>query len=40
MVDIKSKKCKCGKKQPSFGLSTDEKATCCATCKTDGMVDI
>ena len=28
------------KKRPSFGLPNDEKATCCATCKTEGMVDI
>jgi hypothetical protein len=40
MVDIKHKKCKCGKKIPSFGNIEDEKATCCATCKTAGMVNI
>lgn len=33
--------CKCPKrKQPSFGLPDDKRPTCCASCKTDGMIDI
>ena len=36
---MSKRKCKCGK-QPYFGNIEDEKATCCATCKTAGMVDI
>ena len=40
MVNIKSPKCRCGRAQPAFGMPGDARATCCATCKEDGMVNI
>jgi competence protein ComGC len=39
MIDIKHKKCPCGKR-PCFGFENDEKPTCCKDCKQDGMIDI
>ena len=38
MVDVKSKKCPCGK-YPIYGLS-GSRPTCCTKCKTDDMVNI
>lgn len=36
-----AKTCSCGKaKKPCFGLSSDQKATCCSKCKTAEMVDV
>jgi hypothetical protein len=32
-----NRKCLCGKKQPSFGLEEDKRATCCKDCKSDNM---
>jgi hypothetical protein len=40
MVDIKNKKCKCGKVRPCFGLPTDKRPTCCVKCKDEYMVNI
>ena len=40
MVDIKNRKCRCGRAIPYFGMAGDARATCCASCKEDGMVDI
>jgi hypothetical protein len=39
MVDIRTKKCPCGK-QPVFGKKGDKKATSCVKCKTTDMVNI
>jgi hypothetical protein len=39
MINIKDKKCICGKR-PSFGFENDEKATCCKDCKKEGMINI
>ncbi len=39
MVDIKSKRCECGK-QPSFCFPGDRTRTCCSSCKKEGMVNI
>jgi len=39
MIDIVSKKCKCGK-NPNFGFKDDKRPTCCADCKKPGMIDI
>ncbi|CAE8739027.1 unnamed protein product [Polarella glacialis] len=40
MVDIRHRKCTCGRSQPSFGFRDDERPTCCAQCKSSDMVDI
>jgi EsV-1-7 cysteine-rich motif len=41
MIDIvNSRRCICGRAQPSFGFQGDKRATCCASCKMDGMIDI
>jgi len=32
--------CKCGSSVPRFKLPTDERASCCAKCKIDGMINI
>jgi hypothetical protein len=41
MCDVKSRKCvRCKKKQPTFGMPDDERATYCCACKLNGMVDI
>jgi len=39
MIDIKNKKCKCGKRM-YFGLPDDKRASACNGCKTEGMIDI
>ena len=39
MVDIKHKKCKCGKR-PNFNEPGETNAICCSQCKTDTMVDV
>ena len=39
MVDIKNKRCACGK-HPYLGFPGDTTPTCCSSCKKDGMVDI
>ena len=40
MVDIVSKKCKCGRVKPCFGLPADAQPTCSAQCKSPNMSDI
>ena len=40
MVDILSKKCKCGKGFPNFNEPTETKPICCSQCKTDTMIDV
>jgi hypothetical protein len=40
MINIKNKRCVCGKKIPSFGNIGDKNATCCYECKTHDMIDI
>jgi hypothetical protein len=41
MIDVKHKRCQCGKStKPVFNLSGESTAKYCATCKKDGMVDV
>ena len=40
MVDVKSKKCKCGKARPTYNEPGETKAICCSSCKTETMVDV
>ena len=40
MIDVVSKRCKCGKSQPFFNVSTEIKGVCCKICKTDDMIDV
>lgn len=41
MVNLVSKKCRCGKVTgPIFGFLSDKKGVCCDECKEDGMVDV
>ena len=40
MIDIKNKKCKCGKSVPYFNFKEFKKAICCSKCKEQGMIDI
>jgi hypothetical protein len=37
---IRYKKCVCGKTEPNYGLSTDERPSCCSICKTNDMIDL
>jgi hypothetical protein len=39
MIDIKNKKCKCGK-SPHYNEPNEIKPICCASCKTDTMIDV
>jgi hypothetical protein len=39
MFDLSRKLCICGK-QPSFGLSNDNKPSCCIKCKTSEMINL
>ena len=39
MIDIKNKKCKCGR-QPCFNFHYSTKPICCSKCKEVGMIDI
>ena len=39
MIDVKNKKCACGKGQPSFNVE-GKKAKHCAACKTEDMIDV
>ena len=39
MVDVKSRRCSCGKSQPHFGMPGG-RATHCKECKEQGMVDV
>ena len=40
MIDIKNKRCVCGKSQPTFGNIGDKMPSCCVSCKSVNMVDI
>ena len=40
MIDVVSKKCKCGKARPYFNLPGQNKPMCCSECKTDDMIDV
>jgi hypothetical protein len=40
MVDVISKKCRCGKARPSYNEPNETTAICCATCKTDTMINV
>ena len=40
MIDVKNKKCRCGKKTPYFNYPEEKKAICCVDCKDPGMVDV
>ena len=40
MIDVKNKKCKCGKSQPIYNEPGQTKAICCKDCKTPTMVDV
>ena len=40
MVDVISKKCKCGKALPTFNEPGETRAICCSSCKTETMVDV
>ena len=40
MIDIKNRKCNCGKHQPNFGFFYDLIPNYCSECKEDNMIDI
>ena len=40
MINVKSKKCKCGKSCPCFNEPGEKKAICCFKCKTDTMINV
>jgi hypothetical protein len=40
MLNLRKTFCKCGKSQAYFGFKTDVKGTCCAICRSEGMIDI
>ena len=40
MVNVKDKKCKCGKTRPIYNEPGQTKAICCMKCKTNTMVDV
>jgi hypothetical protein len=40
MINLKNRKCKCGKSQPSFNEPGKKVPICCASCKTNTMIDI
>ena len=40
MIDVKNKKCYCGKAQPFFNELGETKAIYCSSCKTDTMIDV
>ena len=40
MVNVKSKKCKCGKAIPNFNEPGETIAVCCKSCKTKTMIDV
>jgi hypothetical protein len=40
MVDIKHKKCNCGKARPTFNEPGETIGICCVSCKTETMVDV
>jgi hypothetical protein len=40
MVNVRHKKCQCGKAQPSYNEPGQTNAICCSSCKTETMVDV
>ena len=40
MVDVKNKKCKCGKARPTYNESGQTKPICCSACKTTTMINV
>ena len=40
MIDVKHKRCKCGKTRPCFNVSDETVGVCCKDCKTDDMIDV
>jgi len=40
MVDVKHKRCKCGKARPTYNEPNEKTAICCAKCRTNTMVDV
>jgi hypothetical protein len=40
MIDVVSKRCKCGKSQPSFNVPGGKKGVCCKICKTVDMINV
>jgi hypothetical protein len=40
MINVRDKRCKCGKVRPSFNEPGETNALCCASCKTDTMVNV
>jgi hypothetical protein len=40
MIDVKNKRCKCGKISPVFNVPTESTGVCCNNCKTDDMIDV
>ncbi|AGE53148.1 hypothetical protein PBCVFr5L_304L [Paramecium bursaria Chlorella virus Fr5L] len=39
MIDVKNKRCSCGKR-PNFNFPGETKGICCAECKKPGMIDV
>ena len=40
MINVKSKRCQCGKKHPVFNEPGETTAICCSSCKTDTMINV
>ena len=40
MVNVKHKKCKCGKKNPTYNFIGQKTALCCSLCKEEGMINV
>jgi hypothetical protein len=40
MINVVSKRCKCGKAQPYYNEPNETTAICCVSCKTPSMVDV
>ena len=40
MIDVVSKRCKCGKSQPFFNVPGEKKGVCCKICKTVDMINV
>jgi hypothetical protein len=40
MINIKDKKCRCGKSQPRFNFGNEITPICCDKCKEEGMINI
>ena len=40
MIDIKRKRCRCGKSRPNFNYKEEKSAICCNSCKEENMINI